>query len=88
MRDNPSLPPRAVLDEERAKQARMLRAISRVQHRMDGAINRKATSVRIEVVDLVAIFEALRASSTIAKEQRRRDTSGIGQRLWDWIRGR
>jgi hypothetical protein len=86
--DNPSLPPRAVLDEERAKQVRMVRAVQRAQRRVDSAIIRKATSVRIEVVDMVAIFEALRVSATVAKEQRRRDTLGIGRRLWEWITGR
>jgi hypothetical protein len=85
--ENPSLPPRAKLDEERAKQIRLLRAIDRVQRRMDGAIHRRATSVRIPVDDVIAIFEALRAGTALAKEQRRRDTMSVGRRLVEWLRG-
>ena len=84
---NPSLPPRDVRDAEHAKQVRLLRAVQRVQRRMDGALTRKATSVRIEVGDLVAIFGALRAGTALAKEQRRRETMGLGQRLLNWLRG-
>lgn len=87
MSENPSLPPRAVLDEERAKQARILRAVTRVQHRIDGAVNRRATSLRVRTDDAIAIFEALKNGALIAKEQRRRDTQSIGQRLLSWLRG-